>query len=357
MERTPQKAPLPCFGLEHSRTDPVCQQCPHEKECAKYMGFRYDKVPLDKVRWDLVPEKFKMEALDMDDPELPHLNRLWVDCYLSVFHKKPKESISLYAEKIAANARAVPCSVRMFILANMVAQREHERQIVENTDKLNRSPFRAKMLTGALSIKRATTYQEMCHDEFGTFTLKSLSILTDNDPDGEEDLKDDMESIMLRSEVTAATWYVRYKIFNEGPGEDTLYESEELQLAPEWLAIEQTYIDIILKPYIERKIKGSPSVERHRHNVFQVHAHYKRNMSVQRVAMLARQRIMPEAIRQVCSVFNHTADDFLYPREPESKPMRFWRRLALTIRHYHCWLYLNNEPSYFSSRRFQARGS
>jgi len=310
------------------------------------MGVRLDKVPLDRVKWDIVPEKFRAEAIDMNDPELPHLQRLWIDCYASVFHRKPRESISLYKDKIAANANQVPCSVRMFILANMVAQREHERTVIDHTEKGRPSEFRVKLLAGALSIKRARLYQEMCHDEFGTFTLKSLSILTDN-----EDIKDDMESIMLRSEVTAATWFVRYKIFNGGSGEGALYSSEELQLAPEWLAIEQSYIDIILKPYIERKIKGSVAIERHRFNVFQVHAHFKRNLSVQRVAWLARQNIMPEAVKQVVANFNLQPSDFLYPREPEKQPMRFWRRLALTIRHYHCYLYLNGEPSYFTPRR------
>jgi hypothetical protein len=60
---------------------------------------------------------------------------------------------------------------------------------------------------------------------------------------------------------------------------------------------------------------------------------------------------MPEALKQVLSAFNHKPDDFLYPREPVTDPMKFWFHLALAIRHYHCWLYLNNEPSYFTPRR------
>jgi len=315
------------------------------------MGARYDMVPLNRVRWNIVPARFVDEAsqLVMDDPEIPHLKRLYTDCYWSVFHCKPYEDASRFAKEIKKNAIKVPCSVRMFILANMVAQREHEKQIIQNTEKLREASFRVKMLTGELAVKRARVYQELCQNEFGTFSLSSLSVLA------KEDMKDNMDDLMLRSEATAATWFVRYKIFNGGPASERLYESEELQLAPEWLALEQTYIDTILKPYIERKISGSEMAERHRFNAFQVHCQFKKNLTLQRMAWVSRQRIMSEAVGRVLAVFDHQPADFLYPREPETDPMRFWMRLALTIRHYHCWLYLNGQPSFFTPRRNETR--
>lgn len=349
MERIPQKAPLPCYGLEHDRFDPTCQACPHSEGCVQKMGVRYDMVPLTKVKWNLVPEQFASEAFSMDDPERPHFARIYADCYQTVFHRRHVDQISKRdVEGIATNATRVPCSIRMFILSNMVAQREHERQVIEHTERAVPTKFRVKMLTGALAVKRAKMYQEMCHNEFGTFTLNSLSVLTDTDTEGDDDLKNTMDARMLRSEVTAATWLVRYKIFNGGSGELAMYQSEELQLDPAWLAIEQSYIDLILKPYIDRKLKSSEAEERHRFNVFQTHGWYKRHLTEQRVAFLARQKIMPQAVDRVLRVFNHDHLDFLYPRQPETSPMKFWLRLALTIRHYHCWLYLNGEDNYFS---------
>lgn len=309
------------------------------------MGKRADKVPLDRVKFDIVPEKFRMEAFEMDDPELPHLQRLYCDCFLSVFHKNPTDNISQYREEVAVNARKASCSVRMYILANMVAHTVQNKVVITNTEKQTGSTFRAKLLTGGLGVKRATMYQEMCNDRFGTFTLTSLAVLTDSDD------KDDIESTMLRSEIRAAKWYVRFKIFNGGPAAKALYDSEELHLAPEWLAIEQSYIDTILKPYVAKEIKGTEAVEKHRFNVFQVHGHYKRNMSNQRLAWIARQRIMPQAVLDVIHNFNIRPGDFLYPRTPVLDPMQFWQSLALTLRHYHCWLYLNGEPSYFTPRR------
>lgn len=308
------------------------------------MGSRADKVTLDRVKFDIVPEKFREDALDMDDPELPHLQRLYTDCHLSVFHRNALDNISQFRSVVALNAQKARCSVRMFMLANMVAHKIHNEHVIKNTEKLRATPFRAKMLTGELSIKRAKTYQEMCHNQFGTFSLTSLAVLTDGDD------KNDLAATMLSSEITAARWFIRYKIFNSGAAE-LLYETEELQLAPEWLAIEESYVDFILKPFIERKIKGSAAVQRHRFNVFQVHTFYKRHMTNQRLAWLTRQQILPDAVKQILSIFRHQPEDFLYPREPVTEPMKFWKSLALSIRQYHCWLYLQGAPSYFTPRR------
>lgn len=345
MERVPQKAPLPCYGLEHDRFDPKCQACPHAKGCIVYMGSRADKVPLDRVKFDIVPENFRQEAFDMDDPELPHLQRLYCDCFLSVFHRNPTDNISQFRQEVATNARLAECSVRMFILSNMVAHRVHEESVVGHTNKLRSAVFRSKLLTGDLSVKRAKTYQEMCHEQYGTFSLTSLAVLTDTDD------KEDMEATMLRSEITAAKWFIRYKIFNSGDGAEQMYQNVELELSPEWLAIEQTYIDLILNPYVARKIKGTDAVERHRFNVVQTHGYYKRHLSNQRLAWISRQRILPEAVKHIVSAFHHRPDDFLYPRDPVTNPMDFWLSFAYTVRHYHCWLYLTGQSSYFTPRR------
>jgi len=353
MERIPQKSPLPCYGLEHDRHDPQCQACPHAKGCVVYMGSRADKVPLNRIKFDLTPKdspaKFqnslRHEAMSMDDPELPYLQRLYCDCFNSIFHKNPTDNVTRFKAEIAANAQRAACSVRMFILANMVAHRVHAEGVITNTEKQRTAAFKAKLLTGELSVKRANTYQEMCNDQFGTFSLTSLAVLTDTDD------KSDMEDTMLRSEVAAASWLVRYKIFNGGDGAAELYRHLETELAPEWLAIEPTYIDLILKPFVAHEIKDTQAVERHRFNVVQVHGHFKRHQSNQRLALLSRQRIMPEAVAQVVNRFRHRPDDFLYPRETVNDTMAFWLMFALSVRHYHCWLYLNGEPSYFTPRR------
>ena len=202
MERQPQKSPLPCFGLEHDKFDPKCQTCPHYDDCRLYMGNRLDKVPLNRIKFDLMPEtpehskfNFKKDAFEMDDPELPYLQRLYTDCFYSVFSRNALDNASQYKDLIARNARKASCSVRMFMLANMVAHQVHEQAVITNTEKGRATTFRVRLLTGDLSIKRAKAYQEMCHDRFGTFSLTSLSVLTDADTS-------DLEATMLRSEIT-----------------------------------------------------------------------------------------------------------------------------------------------------------
>jgi hypothetical protein len=233
----------------------------------------------------------------------------------------------------------------MFMLANMVAHNVHEDAVIKNSEKGRAATFRAKLLTGDFSVKRSKTYQAMCHNQFGTFSLSSLAVLADSED------ADDLDATMLRSEITAAQWLVRYKIFHSNPAEPFLYESEELQLAPEWLAIEESYLNLILKPFVNHTIKGSDAVERHRFSVVQTHGFYKRHLTNQRLAWLARQSILPQAVQAILSTFNLRPDDLLYPSVPVNNPMTFWRSLALTIRHYHCWLFLNGEPSYFTPRR------
>ncbi len=355
MERTPQKAPLPCFGLEHDKYDKECRACPHADACIEHMASRDGKLPLDKLRFDILPEKFRIHSYainEMDDPELPYLQRLFCDCYASVFNRNPTENVSRYKDEIAAGARKVPCSVRMFILSNMIAHEVHEGTLIEHTEKNRAARFTGKLLTGGLAVKRAKEYQDMCQERFGTFSLKSLEVLTNTD-------KDSLEETMYNSEFTAGNWIVAYKIHNRAPRLETilaLYADKELSLAPEWLALEPTYTEHIIRPYLDKKT-GSEALQLHRFNVWDCHARYKNRITVGRNAWLARQQILAKAVSTVISTFGYKPADFLYPREPITDMFTLWMELATVIRHNHCWRFLGGEPSYFTARREIVRPS
>ncbi len=349
MEQTPQKAPLPCFGLEHDRNAPECRQCPHADRCIEYMGTREGKVPLDRIRFDILPPNYREHTLasyQLTDPELPYLQRLFCDCYKSVFHRNPTENISRYKDEIARNANKVPCSVRMFLLANMVAHEIGQGVVVGHTEKARASKFKGILLTGALSIRRAQQYQKTCQDRYGTFSLKSLEILANDD-------KDPIEGTMLRSETTAGIWLVNYKIRYRAPRLEALaalYEDMELHLDPEWLALDDNYAETVLKPYVDRKT-GTEVLQRHRFNAFHVHARFKRRPSLGRNAWLARQDILRDAVRAVLDNFGYAPGDFLYTREPVTNMPDFWLELGKVIRHNHCLRFINGEPSYYATRR------
>lgn len=349
IEREPKKAPLPCFGLEHDKYDKECQACPHAEACVEHMASRVNKVPLDRLRFDIIPEAFRHHTFahyELEDPELPYLQRLFSDCYASVFHKNPTENISRYRDQIAISARRVPCSVRMFILSNMVAHEINENVVMEHTEKGRAARFTGNLLTGALAVKRACEYQKMCQDRYGTFSLKSLEIISDDD-------KDSIEETMMLSEQTAGNWLVAYKIHNRAPKIEMfqgLYADKELQLAPEWLALEESYSELILKPYLSTKT-GSETLQRHRFSASQCLTRYKQRPSIGRYAWLARQQTLKETVRVVLANFGYHPEDLLYPQEPIRNIFEFWIELGTVIRHNHCWRFLNGEPSFFSRHR------
>jgi len=346
MLQVPQKAPLPCYGLEHNRSDPMCQKCPHFDGCLEHMGSRADKVPLNRVRFNILPEKFRQHIYDLDDPELPFLQRIYSDCYLTVFHRNPTDNVGQYKEKVAANARAASCSLRMFILANMVAHEVHEQEVIEHTEKMRSAPFRVKLLTGDFAVKRAQTYQQLCRDRYGSFTLKSLDVLTDED-------RHPADSVMERNETTAALWLVRFKIFKGVQRDPTFlafYEAKEFELDPEWLALEENYERLIFNPHTKKQT-GTEAVRRHRFNVGMVLGHYKKHPALAREAWLARQEVLPATLSTVLSRFAYRPEDFLYPRDPITDIMGFWLELGMVIRHNQCWKYLEGEPSLFGPRR------
>lgn len=346
MEQKPKTAPLPCFGMEYVASDPVCQKCPHVADCVLYMGSRANKVTLDKVRFQIVPDEWKTYQYDAEDPELPQLQRIYVDCFMTIFKRSPTENVSRFKEEIKTNAMHAHCSIRMFFLANMVAHEVQEKEVINHSEKARAAAFKAKLLTGELSVKRAEMYKQMCKEKYGAFTLNSLNVLTDED-------RDPLSDKMFHSELTAAHWLIRYRIHKRASKEEALkelYVCEELQLCPEWLAIEESYATLVLKPYTQ-KHSGTDLEQAHRFNVLQTYRSYKRNMSQAKNAWFTRQDILRSAVVHVITKFGYNPADFLHSRNPVPNSMDFWLDLAIAIRHNHCWKFLNNEPSFFAGRR------
>lgn len=348
MEQTPQKAPLACYGLEHDPHDPVCKKCPHTKSCAEFTGCREGKVPLNRVRFDITPDVYRLSVVEPTDPEFPQMQRLYHDCFGSVYEANPTDNVSLHKDEIAANARKANCSIRLFMLANMVAHAAHEKEVLRHTDRARATSFRVKLLTGKLAVSRAKDYKDMCQKLYGTFVLSSLSALS-----GEKVV--DHENAMLNSEVQAGCWVVRNKIRYALPMDDVLlafYESDEIQLDPHWLALEASYVRLVLEPYIKGgKKTGTQAQLHHRHNTWQAHAHYKNHPRDARHAWVMRHTILREAVKRVVNTFNYQPDDFMVDTVPVKDMMEFWRLLALAVRQNHCLKFIAGEPSFFTARR------
>jgi len=339
------KAPLPCFGLEHDPLDAMCRTCPHEVECVKFMGVRASKIPLSQLRFELVPEPLR-EKFDEDDPEIPKLRMLYFDCYFTVFNRKPpaQDSPDYYRDEIIKNARQAKCSIRMFILSNMIAHAISEETLVKETEKARSKPFYPKLLKGNRAITRAVQYAKVCHDRYGTFSLASLSTFS-----GENYEQNDTDQAMLRSEITAGQFVVARKIHRCGPPFEALYAEEELALDPYWLAIEASYRVTVLDPYRDSKT-GTEMIKNHRFNVIRAIGQLKRSQTMQKLVFKSRQKIMPQAVERVLSYFGLHPDDLLHEAVPITDPMALWIQIGRTIQHYHCWRFIEGEESCFLRR-------
>jgi hypothetical protein len=343
LELTPVQKPLPCYSLEYNKADPRCKACPHKTGCIQHSGSRADKIPLSKAVFKLVPESYaKAYDFDMEDPELPHIQRTYFNCYDTIFNKPAPDDVTRFAKELLASARRAQCSLRLYMLANMVGHRETQKLRCTKTEQALPRPYRAKMLLGATALTRARMYAEMCNKEFGTFALSSLSTLA------EENFEDDsLESSMLHSETVAGKYIVGWKIKHGGPAWESLFEANELTLDPYWLAIDETYLTQVLQPYLDNKC-GAEQIQQHRFSVIQALGYLKKHSTAAVNAFHVRETIMPKAVAEVLHHYGHAPDDFDIDSDPITNPLEFWVYIGRALQHFQCLLYLEGKPSLLS---------
>jgi hypothetical protein len=339
MERTAKPVPKPCYALEFDLRKSMCQECEFQRACYEDLGMRQNRITLDKVVFKLVPTSYGLTDIDMgDDPELPHLENLYLICHETVFGCQPHDSVRRHkAEIIAKFRQAKNTSMRLFMLANMVAHQQWEITVAERMNRKAKNWFHAKLLTSDQAITRLDAYRDMCRKAFGSFDIGSLSLLTDGEYE-----KTDIEKKMLHSEITAARRLVQFKIGRGGPGLEHLYHWEELTLDPYWLATEPTYMETVLKPHLAGK-KGTRTINNHRHSVTQVIAEMKRKRDWGIAIFQARERVMQSALGTVLHQWGFDRQDFEFDQETVENVMDFWAFVGRAIQHVHCLRYVDGE--------------
>lgn len=385
VERTPIKAPLACFGLEHSPLDRGCQACPHEKDCLKYMGKRANKTPLNELRFDLLSDEMDNLVPEQagDSFPLALLRSIYAASYRTVFGNDPplRDSVDCYRDEIVDNAHTADCPVAMFILSNMVAQLISEKTIIaeqagiakqavcierailagkdltdddvflveqvisSSAQKRHIGRFYAKLLVGQRAISRAIAYAKLCNDRYGSFSIYTLGVLNEEDYEAK-----DMEKGMLKSEVTAGLFLVDHTVHHSTPPLAALYAEKELELDPVWLATESSYVTAVLDPYLKTKT-DSKRLNDHRLNVIKAIARFRRRRSTRAFALRIRQRILPLAVDSILSDSGVRSKDLLYHVNPVRDPLTLWIHTGQALQHYHCWLLLQGEPSWFAERK------
>lgn len=345
IERTPVDVPLACFGLEYVATDATCASCPHRVECHQCLGTRSDRIPLARAEFQLLPPGFKLPASAadavFDDPEIPEIERVYKDCFISVFERVPPsgDRLGRVAPQLVEAARKANCTLRLYFLANMVGHRAQQQRLLKTNDRAQPTRFSNKMLLGTVAEKRVQTYATVCRKDYGTFSPASLSVAAKHDVE-----KNALSQRMLSSEVAAGYFIVDWKISCGGPVEEALYRERELTLDPVWLATEPTYALTVIAPYLQRR-SGSTLIQSHRFSVVQTTTEFKKNRGLAILAFKTRESIMPKATSEVLRLVGHASLDFEIMDQPVTSTVEYWRLLGLAIQHYNCLRYYRGEPS------------
>lgn len=340
-DRTPVEAPLECYGLELDLAANRCRECPHQAGCAQVMDVRKGRITLDKLQWRLVPENFGVELrmLATDDPDRHRINRVYQECYRIIFKRAAPDATGRLEREILLNVKEANCSVRVYILANMLGW-AHRNDLVDEHDPDGRIlAFTASRLKGAAALARARTYQDLCRRSFGTFSPSALETLT-----GTEIIDNEFASQMYDSEVIAGAFIIGHKLQHQGSGFNELFRRKEPHLNEIWLAIESEYMARVLE---WRKEPAKRSIRTHRQGVLMAHGEMKKRREYAIGAFEARQQAMPRAVATVLQRYGYRPVDFEMPATPIQNALRFWVLLGRAVCQMECLNYLEGQPSFY----------
>lgn len=345
MERTPITPPKQCFGLEQHRDNPLCRNCPHRRDCADLMGELAGRVDVDQVPFHFMPVNFIERCRDTNDldPDLPHIERVYVFCYEWVFDIELKgegrhrmvQNLRQHRALITERIREAEVSVKMFFVANMLAWKQSHGE----------TRFHPRLLTHQFAAYQVKEFAKTCQERYGTFDITSMDRLM-----GSDVARHDFETNLLNSEVVAGAWIVNYKLFHAGNLLERLYTEKETALNPYWLAIEPSYQDQVLTAYRNNPDESCPAVvRRHRWDTIQVLGKLKKQDRKAIAVFSARERIMPEAVQRVLGQRGLRAEHFQIENVPVVNAIKFWVRLGIAIQHYECLKFVDDYPSIFDA--------
>lgn len=317
IQRIPLKIPLDCYGLELDLAEAACQACPHQAGCREMMGDRFETVTLDRAAIDLHPAAHA-PALDLDQAARGDLEAEYQRCARLIFRRplSPLYHVSGAAAAIAASAKALRTTPKLFMLAVMLAYRDTGRV------------FYPAMLVSGGAQARARGLLARCVNLYGTAELATLGRVGDDDLPGR-----DLAARLWRSEVEAGAWVLGFKLRSQGKAAEALYQAMELRLDPSWLAVEPSY-----RPILEDSSgHGSvtPEVRDHRASVALVRGQLARHPARARQVLRLRNKEAARAISHVLNNHGYTTADFTTTR-PITDMIKLWTGLALAIEHLRC---------------------
>jgi hypothetical protein len=272
----------------------------------------HGRVEFSDMAIDLVPEKLKSNH-SYDAKE--NLQDVYSLAHVTVFEKEPHDRIQRVENaelRLAEITEELGCSIRLFILAVMTSAK------VSSPDR----PFYANMLFGPSAISRFEAYREQCRVRFGQFDFKTIEL---TNPSA-------IQKRFLTSEVLFGAFIIDAIIYLEGDVPFiNFYSMRELALDHFWLAIEDTYLEEVLRPHVEGTLEKTMETSKHRSTVAQARRVLLKSKARAATVFKLRESVCKEAIDQVLRRYRLYGNDLLY--HPNFDDMlELWQQIGLAVR-------------------------
>jgi len=305
------------------------------------MGDLANRVNVDEAHFKLLPAPLdRSVAHDREtDPDIANIEKVYDFCHKWVFGHKPKDRLPANKGILLSLIREANVSIKLYLLTNMLAWEDTHHTL----------PFRARALTGPSAVHLVKTWAKAANERFGVFNTTSLDLMAESKIEDQ-----DFEVRLRNSEVTAGSWITGYKMTSSGNLAHKLYTVKELDLDPHWLAIEPTYIEMILHPWVNGTISRNvdETTRRHRYNAVQIHGQLKREKRRAILMFLTREKIMPLAIRRVLEQRGYVPNDFKVENGSFTNPIKFWAQLGVAMQQIELQALMQNLPSFFTGTPF-----
>lgn len=288
------------------------------------MHGRAGRKTLSNVTFSLLPENLRSYALE-DPVEVRYFQSLFEMCHTQVYGKASGLSVSQLAKKVCQLASKAKCSVRLYVLTNMLGY-----QLAWPEED-----FKPSALADGRAYWRVATYCAVCVERYGSVTEGSLSTL----------LKSDVTAYspyahMEESEFTVATKLIDYRLRNDGAPYDAVLTAVENEVWPEWLAVEPRYY----QRFTAQPVGGLFAAR-------EAHGRMKKHKHIAIGYFRAREAVLPHVLKKVLNHYGYDASDFERKPTPVTDVLLFWTRLGLAIQHYECLKFLAGHVSMYSPPR------
>jgi len=324
--------------MEYMRK-PECRKCPHKGDCGKH-AVRYGTVSLSEAKFDLCPKEL------VPDPYTTAaiLSESYTLAYCNYYLEVPKSKIdSKTARQIQEDARRMGMNARTYVEA-FVASFHAGYSDYGSTcrpDRFLSDAYKRTLKDNVKLVKR----------KYGEFSVENLERVLYGDVQN-------TTSTFLRSEVTAGRWIVGWVIRGGSLPIANLYKQMELKLDPEWLCIEDHYINKVIIAKKDTGLRRTSSRKRHTVAQLRAEATSKRvgHWSKARGYFRVKERVMPEAVREVLSTYDLVPSDFEIDDESDAlkDTLKFWVFLGLAVQHYYLLRYVRGDD--YALRFFKEGG-